>query len=261
MSDSRITSRRQVPAVTRAVAILRRLGKSSEPVGVNQLARDLDLVPSTCLHILRVLIDEGLVAFDCHSKRYSIDVGILPIARGAIQRNNFASLIEPRLTELSHDVGGTIVATQLADADHMVVVALSRARQPFRLQVDLGSRFPALISATGRCHAAFNLGDVSQARLKSRFAALKWDHPPDYRTWKKEIQKTRLDDFAIDSGDYISGVTIIAVPFLNRGGFMTHSIVAIDITERAEAIGIENITGKMQAIRNELSDVLIEGVS
>jgi DNA-binding IclR family transcriptional regulator len=261
MSDSRITSRRHVPAVTRAVAILRRLGKSSEPVGVNQIARELGLVPSTCLHILRVLIDEGLVAFDSHSKRYSIDVGILPIARGAIQRNNFASLIEPRLTGLSQDVGGTIVATQLADADHMVVVALSRARQPFRLQVDLGSRFPTLISATGRCHAAYNLGDVSRADLKSQFSSLKWDHPPDYRTWQKEIRKARVDDFAIDSGDYISGVTIIAVPFFDRRGFMTHSIVAIDITERAEAIGIATIVGKMQTIRDELSDVLIEGVS
>ena len=259
MIESRNTSRRQVPAVTRAVAILRRLGKSSDPVGVNQLARDLGLVPSTCLHILRALIDEGLVAFDSQSKRYSIDVGILPIARGAIQRNNFASLIEPRLTELSHDVGGTIVATQLADADHMVVVALSRARQPFRLQVDLGSRFPALISATGRCHAAFNLGDVSQARLKSRFTALKWDHLPDYQTWRREIQQARVDDFAIDSGDYISGVTIIAVPFFDHRGFMTHSIVAIDITERAEAIGIATLVGKMQLIRNELSEALIEG--
>ena len=76
------TTHRRVPAVTRAVGLLRRLGAAAEPVGVNQLARDLALVPSTCLHILRVLVDEGLVAFDPHSKRYSIDVGILPIALG-----------------------------------------------------------------------------------------------------------------------------------------------------------------------------------
>ncbi len=251
--------RRQVPAVTRAVAILRRLGKSAEPVGVNQLARELDLVPSTCLHILRVLTDEGLVAFDPHSKRYAIDIGILPIARSAIQRNNFASLIEPRLTELSRDFGGTAIATQLAGTDHMVVVALSRAQIPFRLQVDLGSHFPALISASGRCHAAFNLSDVPGNRLKSYFAKLKWDHPPDFKSWKSEVARTRTDGFAIDRGSYISGITIIAVPFLDGQGSMAHSIVAIDITERIETIGVSSITAKMLRIRDDVSQLLIDG--
>src|SRR5262249_50702680 len=49
---------RSVPAVTRAVAILRLLGASEEPLGVNAIARALELVPSTCLHILRVLAGE-----------------------------------------------------------------------------------------------------------------------------------------------------------------------------------------------------------
>ena len=82
--DKKGMRKREVPAVTRAVAILRALGRSEEPMGVNPLARQLELVPSTALHILRVLTDEGLVAFDPATKRYSIDVGILAIARSAI---------------------------------------------------------------------------------------------------------------------------------------------------------------------------------
>src|SRR6185312_13270609 len=45
---------RPVPAVTRAVAILRLLGLSEEALGVHAIARALTLIPSTCLHILRV---------------------------------------------------------------------------------------------------------------------------------------------------------------------------------------------------------------
>ena len=52
---------RQVPAVTRAVAILRLLGRNEESLGVNAIARALRLIPSTCLHILRVLVAEELV--------------------------------------------------------------------------------------------------------------------------------------------------------------------------------------------------------
>lgn len=257
MKDAASPRRRQVPAVTRAIAILRQLGRANEPVGVNQLARELGLVPSTCLHILRVLVDEGLVTFDPQTKCYAIGVGILPIARSAIQRNTLANLIETPLTELSETYGGTAIATQLVDPETMVVVALSRARLPFRLQVDLGSRFPALISATGRCHAAFNLTDVPEARMKSRFAKLKWDNPPDFRTWLDEVENARSDGFAVDRGNYIAGVTVLAVPVFDANARMTHSIVVVDITDRIDTIGHTSIITQMLRIRDDVSEFTV----
>lgn len=253
-SNDRTVRRREVPAVTRAIGILRQLGKADEPVGVNQMARELGLVPSTCLHILRVLVEEGLVSFDPVSKRYAIDVGILPIARNAIQRNGFASLVESRLTELSLRFGVTGVATQLSDPNHMVVVALSQAPLPFRLQVDLGSRFPSLISATGRCIAAFT--DIPEEELKKRFAALHWDHAPSFEEWKSQVAEARTRVFAADRSNYISGVTIIAVPFFDPSGRMTHSLVAIGITDRIEAVGIPVIAETMMQICAEVSGLL-----
>src|SRR3974377_1420641 len=72
---------RRVPAVSRALAILRLLGRSEKPMGVNQIGRELSLIPSPCLHILRVLMAGELVGFDPHTKLYSLDVGVLTIAR------------------------------------------------------------------------------------------------------------------------------------------------------------------------------------
>ena len=241
--------------MTRAVGILRQLGKANEPLGVNQIARELDLIPSTCLHILRALVDEGLVAFDPVSKRYSIDIGILPIARSAIQKNSFTTLMERHLTEFSLRFGVTGVATQLSDSDYMVVVALSQAPLPFRLQVDLGSRFPALISATGRCFAAWN--SMPDSELKKRFAKLNWEHSPTFEQWKSEVEETRQHGYAVDSGSYIGGVSILAVPFFDKTGRMSHSFVAIGITEKVEAVGIEKIAAEMLTIRDEVTSILV----
>lgn len=249
--------RRAVPAVTRAIGILRQLGRADEPVGVNQIAREQELVPSTCLHILRVLVDEGLVAFDTVTKKYTIDVGILPIARSAIQRNSFANLVESRLTDLSLRFGMTGVATKLSDPDHMVVVALSQAPLAFRLQVDLGSRFPALISATGRCYAAFT--DLPEATLKKKFSALKWDHPPSFAQWKDEVAETRACGYAVDRGAYIGGVTVLAVPFFDGEGRMEHSLVMIGISEKLDDARIEETAQAMMAVRDEVSSLLVNG--
>lgn len=248
------TTHRQVPAVTKAIGILRKLGNSIEPMGVNQIARELELIPSTCLHILRVMVTEGLVAFDPVSKRYSIDVGILPIARNAIQRNNFVNIIEDKLTELSIQYGVTCIATQISEPNHMIVVAISQATSPFRLQVDLGNRFPTLISATGRCFAAFT--QINTSELKKRFEQLNWDFPPSFEQWKSEIEETKKVGFAIDKGNYISGVSIIAVPFFNQSGQITKSIVAIGISEKIEAIGVQKIGADMMQIRDKATAIM-----
>ena len=73
---------RAVPAVTRAIAILRLLGRSRTPLGLKAIAQSLGLVPSTTLHILRALMAEQLVRVEPLTKQYSLGVGMLPLARG-----------------------------------------------------------------------------------------------------------------------------------------------------------------------------------
>lgn len=249
--------KRAVPAVTRAVAILRYLGRAEEPVGVNPMARDLGLVPSTCLHILRVLTDEGLVSFDTATKRYTIGVGILPIARTAIQRNAFISLVQPHLDDLSEAAGATVLATQVTETGQMVVIALSQVPQRFSLSVDLGSRFPLLISATGRCYAAH--AGLDAATLKAGFTQLNWDNPPRFDAWLDQIDQTRTQGYGVDSGAYMSGVTVVAVPFVNAAGRMTRSLVAVGISERMAGYGVERLAAAMMDARDRIDALSMAG--
>lgn len=218
---------RQVPAVERAVAILRLLGRSDQPMGVNQVARTLKLIPSTCLHILRILVDEELVAFDPVTKHYRLDVGILPLARGVMRRNRFNELIQPSLDQVAERFGVTAVGVQVTAARHMVVVAISRAEQPFRLQVDIGSRFPALLSATGRCFAAF--GGQSWDELEKQFKTLRWENPPSFDAWRSEVQRVRELGYSMDEGAYIQGVTVVSMPVFSAREAMSHAIVAVGV--------------------------------
>src|ERR1700724_1288063 len=71
----------KAPAISRAAAVLRLLGKSDAPLGVQSIARELGLVPSTCLHVLRALVAEEFVSFDPDTKHYSLEAGGLPPAR------------------------------------------------------------------------------------------------------------------------------------------------------------------------------------
>ena len=55
---------RAVPAVTRAIAILRLLSRSRDPQSLKAIAEALDLVPCTALQIARALVAEDLLRVD-----------------------------------------------------------------------------------------------------------------------------------------------------------------------------------------------------
>ena len=91
----------KAPAISRAAAVLRLLGKSETPLGLQAIARTLGLVPSTCLYVLRALVAEEFVAFDPDTKRYSLEAGVLTLARGWLRRNEFTDLAQPVLDRIS----------------------------------------------------------------------------------------------------------------------------------------------------------------
>mgnify|MGYP003385773442 CR=1 FL=1 len=231
---------RAVPAVTRSIAILRLLGRAKTPMGVKAISQALDLVPSTSLHILRVLVAEEMVKVDA-TKQYSLGMGMLSLARTALQGSDFATLVQPRIDELSRRYAVTAIGVELPNLDHMIVVALSQTqaggtllhdRDHHRRQVDIGSRFPALISATGRCVAAFS--DQPSAEIDKRFRALRWHNAPSHETWRKEVDATRRQGFSIDRGNYIAGVTVVAVPVLNAAGTISQTIASVGISSQLD---------------------------
>src|SRR5690606_12033690 len=127
---------RQVPAVSRSIGILRLLSESPSPMTLKEIAQELKIVPSSCLHILRVLVDEGLVRQHA-GKRYALDVGMLALARAVIETNPFATLVQPALDRLARRWDATMIGVEVIDTDHLVVVALARSPSPFRLHVDV----------------------------------------------------------------------------------------------------------------------------
>lgn len=240
----------QAPAVTRAVRILRLLAKSEVPLGVGAIAKTLGLIPSTTLHILRALVEEGVVAFNPQTKRYTLDAGILTLARTLLQQDSFYRSLQPALDGIARRFDVTTIGLQPLARRHLVVVSIARAERALHLHVDIGSRFPQLISASGRCIAAF--GSYTDAELEKGFAALRWENPPSFATWKKQIRTTRRQGYGVDEGEYIDGVTIVAAPVLDAESRVRYVLVALGIPQQIERIGIATIGG---ALRDAAADI------
>lgn len=244
----------KAPAISRAAAVLRLLGKSDAPMGLQSIARELGLVPSTALNVLRALVAEEMVAMDPDTKRYSLEAGVLTLARQWLGRNQFSNLVQPVLDKLSQTYEVTMLGVQIVGLESIIVVNSSQATANFQLRAQVGSRFPALISATGRCIAAF--GKVPEEEMEEKFNALRWDEPPTYSEWQEQVEATRKRGFAVDEGNYISGVTVIAAPVWKSRDTLSHALVAIGIGGALRRNGIEDLQRSMlfasQALTNQL---------
>jgi DNA-binding IclR family transcriptional regulator len=243
----------KAPAISRAAAVLRLLGKSDTPLGLQPIARELGLVPSTCLYVLRALVAEGLVSFDADTKRYALDAGVLTLARQWLRRDEFPDLAQPALDRLAQKFGVTMLGVQIFGLDRIIAVAVSQAGA-FQVSVQVGSRFPALISATGRCIAAF--GSYPEAQLEARFRPLRWDDPPSFEDWQAQVAQTRLQGFAVDEGNYISGVTVVAAPVWKTRGRPSHALVAIGIGSSLKRNGLPGLQDALKSGARTLSNQL-----
>jgi DNA-binding IclR family transcriptional regulator len=244
---------RQVPALSRGIAILRLLGRAEQPMGVHSIARALGLVPSTCLHILRVLADENLVSVDASSKKYSVAAGLVALAQSALRRHTFPAAVQTELDELARIYGSTSIGVEASGLEHMVVVALARSESPLRVHVDIGSRFPALISATGRCVAAF--GNYPWSEIQQRFARLRWDVPPTLADWQSEVEAAREAGYAVDDGQYIRGVSIVAAPVRMPNGTI-NALVVVGVSEQMRRVGFMRIGEDLRARAARISAAL-----
>lgn len=198
----------RAPAVSRAASVLRLLASQQMGLGVSEIARRVGLVPSTCLHVLRALVDEGFISFDDKDKTYKSGVGLLTLVRDAMANSEYPKIVQPVLNKLAMTNNVTAVASELDSRERLVVVALSRAPTFVSLHVSVGSRFPAYISATGRCMAAAS--GLSREKLKKHFDALRWETGPRFEDWYADVERVRAEGVGVDRGYYVRGLTILS---------------------------------------------------
>lgn len=243
---------REVPAVRRSTAILWHLAKHDDGLGVSRIARDLDIIPSTCLHILRELVSARLVAFEPNGKIYRLGLGVLALAKNLTRQNSFIQIAQRHLNQFASDFKVSASATQ-RDAQDVVVVATANASEGDAVAV--GNRVPCLSSATGRLIAAYS--GWSEAQLKTRFERVRWQNSPSFESWLREVRACRGRRHALDENQFRKGITSIAAAVFDGNGSVTGTIsinvvtAQLDAPRRAQFISAVERTGDeiTQALR------------
>src|SRR5690606_21344969 len=106
-------------------------------------ATALGMVPSTCLHILRALTQEGLVSFDNETKRYRLGIGVLGLARAYMASSALPVVVQPLLDDIANRKGVTAVLIDRMDERELIASAVAQGSDMFSVKVTVGATFSA----------------------------------------------------------------------------------------------------------------------
>lgn len=215
----------KVGSVAQAIAVLRYLAAASNPRGVNTIARDLKISPSSCFNLLKTLVAEDFVDFDPTAKTYTLGIGPVALARRALDPESAFSLLRPELERLADRHNVAVSLWRLTRKERFVLLGFADNEMATRIHLTVGQRLPMLGGANGRCAAAYC--GLSQDEIARQFAALRWQQPMTLQTFLAESALTRSRGWAMDDGVFLPGVTTVSAPVLDDADKLIFCMSAI----------------------------------
>ena len=243
-----------VGALSSGLAVVRYLAGTGTPVGVTRIARDLELNSSTCFNILKTLVHEGLVNFDDGTKTYSIGIGLVELAKGALEQASYVRLLRPHLEAVAAEHRVTATLWQRSREERVVLVDLADNTAAMRVHMSIGQRLPMYIAALGRCMAAYS--DLTEAQLRERIAALRWENAPSFEDYYAEVRQVRTRGYAVDNGNYVKGVTTVSAPVVEASGRAVMAISAVGFTAQLNKSAIRQLGDDLHTRASKISRAL-----
>lgn len=243
-----------VGALTSGLAVLRYLSDSDRPVGVSQVARDLNLNPSTCFNLLKTLVHEGFAAFDDEEKTYVISYGIITWLNRVMQRDGLITLARPRLEAVAEQFNVTATLWTRVGQDRVLLIDRADSSSAIRIHMNIGQRLPLYIAALGRCMAAHDQLPARQMEVK--FNSLRWQNAPSFEAYMKEVDLVRQRGYAVDRDNFVRGITTVSAPILDKRMVARAAISSVGLSGQVGARAIETIGTELRRHANAISSAL-----
>lgn len=242
-SDPCVDKPPKAGSVSSAMAVLRLLADKDQPIGVNAIARELSLAPSSCFKILKALLAEDFVEIDCATKGYSLGTEAIIVARRALDPARAFTTVRSRLEETAQAHSIAIGLWRMLPKSRMVLIGFAEGPNQMRIHMSIGQRLPSLVGAVGRAIAAHL--DLSSAQLREGFRELRWQVPLTFEEYCRQVHEAKEKGFGYDGGNFSPGVSTVAVPIADETGCVRYGLSGIMFSGQHKPEVIEQIAEEL----------------
>jgi DNA-binding IclR family transcriptional regulator len=197
-----------VRSVDNAFAILRLLAESG-PQTLTGIGQELGLSPSSCLNLLRTLVDQGAVEREGRAKLYRLapswaETRLFDAGRDRVM----IETLRAAMAQVAREHEATVGLWKVSPGRRLQLIAHAQCNAAMRIQLADGQRQPIGGGAVGRALAAAE--QPGDAELARRYAEVRWQSPLPLSIYLEQIALAAEQGFAIDEAATFTGVTSLA---------------------------------------------------
>ncbi|MBI3977383.1 MAG: IclR family transcriptional regulator [Chloroflexi bacterium] len=202
-------------AVLRALRVLETVAEAKQGVALTELSRAVGLSVATTHRMLATLVQAGYVRQDPGSGYYLLGSQFLRVARQSLDQTlQLRALAKPFLQELVARTGET-ANLRVLDGDEAIGVEQIPGNHMVRAVTHLYERAPLHCSGVGKSLLAFQ-ADQQRAVLMARVRFQRFTDRTiqDHGRLREEIDRVRVNGFAVDDEEMEPGTRCVAAPVL-----------------------------------------------
>jgi DNA-binding IclR family transcriptional regulator len=213
--------------VLKAIIILRRLAEYGAPVGVQQLASDTGLNVSTVHRLLQLMAEDGMVAYDSHSRVYGIGTECIRFATLVLGSGSLIGRVRPIIADLAARLGETCAFTLYEPKTFSKVLAIvERGPHPLGYDFEVGTRDDIHAGASGKPILAFLADEDIERLLRKPLPRLTESTIVDPDQLRRQIRQIRKRGYATSRGERVPGAGAgIGAPVFGPHGQVIGSVV------------------------------------
>ncbi|MDY0748186.1 IclR family transcriptional regulator [Paucibacter sp. R3-3] len=243
-----------VKPVSNAIRILRYLSQTAAPERATDIARHLQINPSTCFNILRTLVAEEVVEFNPVFKMYTVGLGLAKLANQVMTQGQRIELARPVMEDLAARYQVTTTLWRRMGLDRIVLVSSVASPAALRIDMPPGQRLPLLMGASGRLFIG-QLG-WSEEETRKEFESIHWSRPISFDTYWREVNRAKKRGWAQDDGYFSNGILAIAAPVYDPADTIAFTLSAVMIRGHYDDAGVDAIGEALRAAGTALTKTL-----
>ncbi len=195
-------------------------------LGVTELARRTQLLPSDVHRILTSLKADGYISQDPETKQYRLGLAIMRLGLAAFQRSVLAEKARPELVRLSQEIEASTHLGVLDERELEVVLVDQIDASPKKMfRPHLGGAEPLHCTALGKPILAGMNRHLMLYALEKRGLARSTRHTiTDVATLERQFQQVRQQGYAVDREECAEGVCCIGSPVRDYTGAVVAAI-------------------------------------
>lgn len=245
-NEDQTSDKPQIAPNLRLLAIIEEVARAGVPVSPAALAEALELPIPTVHRLLATAESEGFLQRDVDGRSFGPGGRIRRLSANILSSQRIRTERLLVLRELAQKVGETC---NLAAPSRYGMVYLDRVEThwPLRIQLPVGSQVPFHCTASGKMYLSSLRSDKLNRVLKWLELERKTDQTlTDEKKLRRELLETRQRSYSTDNGEFMEGMTAIAVPI--RDG-QNRLLSTLSIHAPVQRHDIASLGGKYKDLR------------